>query len=64
MIRLFHLVVLYKKRFNFLIFQIDFVSFSHQTNAQRLHADKQNEKQLIFLNKKHDEYVQEMNGKY
>ncbi|CAF1031317.1 unnamed protein product [Brachionus calyciflorus] len=41
--------------------KIDFVSFSHQNIAQRVHTQKQNEKQQIFLNRKFTEYVQEMN---
>ena len=42
--------------------KIDFVSFSHQTTAQRIQAQKDQERQQIFLNKKYEEYVKEMNG--
>lgn len=40
--------------------KVDFVSFSNQTVAQRAHIQKQNEKQLIFQNKKYIEYVKQM----
>lgn len=43
--------------------KVDFVSFSHQNSAQRAHAQKQNEKQLIILNQKCRQYVQEMTSK-
>jgi hypothetical protein len=42
--------------------KVDFVSFSHESNAQRLHTERENVRQQVFLNKKHGEYVQEMSG--
>ena len=47
----------------FYYFKVDFVSFSHQTVAQRAYLQKQNEKQEILQNRKYVEYVKEMNGK-
>ncbi len=42
--------------------KVDFVSFSHQTVAQRSHLAKESERQQIFLNKKYLDYKQEMQG--
>jgi hypothetical protein len=43
--------------------KVDFVSFSHETNAQRLQTQREQERQQIFLNKKYNEYLSEMNGR-
>ena len=42
--------------------KIDFVDFSHQTNAERLHAQREQEKKQIILNKRCIEYEKQMNG--
>ncbi len=50
--------------FNYLknLKKIDFVEFSHQTNAERLHAQREQEKKQIILNKRCAEYEKQMNG--
>jgi UV-stimulated scaffold protein A len=42
--------------------KIDFISFSHQTEAERKHKEELIEKQQIILNKKCDDYINELNG--
>lgn len=42
--------------------KIDFVSYSHLTAAQRSQQQKEHERQQIFLNKKYEEYLKELNG--
>ena len=50
------------KKLNKLFFQIDFVTFSHQTQAQRSFQDKQNERQKILINRNFIEYSKQMSG--